>query len=337
MDRLRPDRIEDRVSRVGGQESPVRIANHSWFIALGLWVVACCFQPANAQNLETKLELRFTTAFAISNWPLSASWNLGAHLEARYDLNPLRFQLVLDPGVNFSRSVTTDAGLTELYALYREGQLDVSAGLERLPLEVARLSLPYSLEPVSPLGNRQGRWGARISWNPEETRVRLAILEDAGRLIPILSLRREFSDFELEAHALYLARWVVGLGGSGTVAGLVVYGESWLFLHPLEARYTLGLSGSLADSLWTLEGGYATTLPILPANHFLAGQWIIPQGEEARWNLGTYLLLDNPLRVQLSTSYIYAFSNYELNSTLAAQFGPQPWALVFRLTIRGFM
>lgn len=308
-----------------------------WFVVRSLWLVAVCLQPTLAQNLETRLELRFSTALAINNTPLTASWSLGAHLEARYNLSPLRLNLVLDPGVSFSRSVTTDAGLTELYALYREGQLDVSAGLERLPLEAARLSLPYSLEPVSPLGTRQGRWGARVSWNPEETRVRLAILEDAGRLIPILSLRREFGAFELEAHALYPARWVVGLGGSGTVAGLVVYGESWLFFNPLEARYALGLSGSLADSLWTLEGGYATTLSLLPASHFLAGQWIIPQGEEASWSLGTYLLLDHPLRVQVSTSYIYTLSSYELNSTFAAQFGPQPWALVFRLTIRGFM
>jgi len=325
------------VSGVGGQESPARMANRSWFIALGLWVVACCLQPVNAQNLETKLELRFTTALAMSNLPPGANWSLGAHLEARYNLNPLRLNLVLDPGVNFSRLVTADLGLTELYALYREGELDVSAGLERLPLEVARLSLPYSLESLSPLGNRQGRWGARVSWNPVETRVRLGVLEDAGRLIPILSLRREFSDFELEAHALYPARLVMGLGGSGTVAGLVVYGETWFLLNPLDARYALGLSGSLAGSFWTLEGGYATTLPLLPASHFLAGQWLLPQGEEARWNLGAYLLPDNPLRAQISASYIYTLSNYELNSTLAAQFGPQPWVLVFRLFLRGFM
>lgn len=292
-----------------------------------------CLQPAWAQSLETRLELRFSTALAISSLPPDASWGLGVRLETRYNLDSLRFQLVLEPGANFSRSVTTDAGLTELYALYREGELDVSVGLERLPLEVARLSLPFSLEPVGPLGNRQGRWGVRVSWNPEATRLRLAVLEGAGRLVPVLSLRGEFSDFELEAHALYPSRPVLGLGGSGTLAGLVVYGEGWLLLSPLEARYMLGLSGSLGQSLWTLEGGYAGTLP----GHFVAGQWILPQGEETRWSLGTYLWWAHALQAQLSTAYSYALSNYEFSVTLAAQFGPQPWRLLFQLNLRVFL
>ncbi len=314
-------------------QSPVRRTS-PWFIALGLWVAAGWLQPVWAQNLKTRLELRFTTALAISNLPLGASWGLGARLEARYDLDPLRFYLVLEPGVNFARPVITDAGLTELYLLYRRGELDLSAGLERLPLEVARLSLPYSLEPLSPLGTRQGRWGARVGWNPEATRVRLAVLEDAGRLVPILSLRREFAEFELEAHALHPAQWVVGLGGSGTVAGVVVYGEGWLFLNPLEARYALGLSGHLGEGLWTLEGGYAT-LPFRPASLFLAGQWAMPQGEEARWSLSAYLLPDNPWQAQLGASYAYALPNAELSASLAL-LGPQPWALVLRLALRGF-
>ncbi|MCS7068730.1 MAG: hypothetical protein RMK51_04250 [Meiothermus sp.] len=312
------------------------MAHRPWFIGLSLWLVAACLQPTLAQTLETRLEVRFSTGLAISNAPLTASWGLGARLEARYDLSPLRFQLVLDPGVSFSRSVTPDAGLTELYALYREGELDVSAGLERLPLEVARLALPYSLEPVSPLGNRQGRWGGRVSWNPEATRLRLAVLEAGGRLVPALSLRREFGEFELEAHALYPARPVVGLGGSGTVAGLVVYGEGWLLLNPSEARYALGLSGSLGEGWWTLEGGYATTLPLLPASHFLAGQWTLPLGEEARWNLSTYLLLEHPLRVQLSSGYIYLQPNYELNATLNAWFTYERAVLNCVLWLRAF-
>lgn len=306
-----------------------------WFVGLGLWVTVC-FQPVYAQNPETRLELRFTSAFAISNLPLSARWGLGAHLEARYDLNPLRFQLVLDAGVNFSRSVTTDLGLTELYALYREGELDVSVGLERLPLEVARLSLPYNLEPASLLGNRQGRFGARVSWNPEETRIRLVVLENAGRPLPILSLRQEFGSFELEAHALYPARWVLGLGGSGTVAELVIYGEGWLLLEPLEARYALGLSGSLGEGVWTLEGGYASFLPRLSPQHFLAGQWVLPQSEDSRWSLVAYLFFEPALYSQLAASHTYALENYQLDSTLTAQFGALPFILSFQLTIRGF-
>ncbi|WP_297859687.1 hypothetical protein [Meiothermus sp.] len=298
--------------------------------------VAVCLQPTLAQNLETRLEFRYSTALAISHTPLTTSWSLGAHLEARYDLSPLRFQLVLDPGVRFSTAVTTDAGLTELYMLYREGELDVSAGLERLPLEVARLALPYSLETVGSLGSRQGRWGVRLGWNPEATRLRLAVLEEAGRLVPVLSLRREFGGLELEAYALYPARPVLGLGGSGTVAGLVVYGEGWLLLDPPEARYALGLSGSLGEGWWALEGGYASTLPLLAASHFLAGQWVFTQGEDARWNLSTYLLLNHPLRAQLSASYIYLFSNYELSSNLNVLLSNERTVLNIVLGVRAF-
>ncbi len=309
--------------------------DHRWLLGLGLWM-ACGLQPALAQGLETRLELRFSTALAVSHLPPSASWGLGAQLEARYELQPLRFQLVLDPGMRISHSVITEAGLSELYVLYRENELDVSAGLERLPLEVARLSLPYSLEALSPLGNRLGRWGARISWSPEATRLRLALLEDAGQLLPVLSLRREFGGSELEAHALYPTRWVLGLGGSGTVAGLVLYGEGWLLLNPLETRYALGLSGSLDEGLWTLEGGYATTLPLLPASHFLSGQWIIPQGEEASWSLTAYLLLSNPWQFQLGTGYRYSLAEHELNASLTAQFSSQSWRLLLTLSIRAF-
>lgn len=305
--------------------------SHAWLLGLGL---AWGCQPGLAQNLETRLELRFSTALVFSHLPPGASWGLGAHLEARYDLNPLRFQLVLDPGVSFARAVTAEAGLTELYALYREGALDVSAGLERLPLEVARLRLPFSLEPLSPLGNRQGRWGARVSWNPEASRLRLVVLEEAGRWLPVLSLRREFGDFELEAHALYPARWVLGLGGSGTVAELVIYGEGWLLLEPLEARYTLGLSGSLGEGVWTLEGGYAGLLPLQPAGYFLAGQVLLPQ-EEASWVLQAHLGLDDPARWLLSVRYTLGQPDLELSTGLSAQGGPTP-TLSLSLWLRAF-
>lgn len=56
----------------------------------------------------------------------------------------------------------------------------------------------------------------RVSWNPETTRLRLGVLDEAGQPFPVLGLRREFGGFELEAHALYESRPVVGLGGSGS-------------------------------------------------------------------------------------------------------------------------
>lgn len=309
------------------------------FIAYSLLLVACCLQLAPAQDLQTKLELRFTTALALNSaFPPSALWSLGAHLEARYTLEPFRLNLVLDPGVNFARGVTTDAGLTEAYGLYRQGELDLSLGLERLPLETARLSLPYSLEPLSPLGNRQGRFGARVSWNPEAARVRLALLEDSGQLVPVLSLRREFGDFELEAHTLYRSdRVLVGLGGSGTLDELVLYGELWALGYPTDWRYVVGLSGALGEGLWTLEAGRAAPSGLEPVRPLLAGQLSLPQGEDASWNVLAKLLLDSDaLRVQAGLGYTLSLNDLQLESALTAQIGPEPFSLRLVLNFRAF-
>jgi hypothetical protein len=128
---------------------------------------------------------------------------------------------------------------------------------------------------------------------------------------------------------------VLGLSGSGTVAGVVVYGEGWALFDPFEARYALGLSGSLGEGLWTLEGGYASFPSLLPLGPFLAGQWTLPLGEEALWNLSTYLLLDGPVRPVLSARYAQSRPDAELSLTLSLQLGPAP-ALGFSLGVRAF-
>lgn len=309
-----------------------------WLIALGFLLPAFCFPPALAQDLQTRLELRFTTALAVNSaFPPSALWGLGAHLEARYTLEPFGLNLVLDPGVNFAQPVITDAGLTEAYGLYRQGELDLSLGIERLPLETARLSLPYSLEPLSPLGNRQGRLGARVSWNPEAARVRLALLEDSGQVMPVLSLRREFGDFEMEAHGIYRNdRVIIGLGGSGTLADLVLYGEVWMLGWPPDWHYALGLSGAWGDGIWTLEGGRAAPSALEPVRPLLAGQLSLPEGEEASWNVLGKLLFGDALRLQAGIGYTLAIDDAQLESTLIAQIGPEPFSLRLVLGLKAF-
>jgi len=276
----------------------------SWFLGL-LWLA---LPLAHAQGDEARLELRFSSSLALTPFQSGLAWSLGGHLEARYNPHPLALYLVLDPGISFTQPVLSDAGLTELYLLYRAGPLDLSLGLERLPLETARLSLPFSLEPTSPLGLRQGRWGARVSWSPEATRWRLAFLENAGQLVPLLSLRREFVDFDLEAHALYLTRWVLGLGGSG----------------------------SLADSLWTLEGGYAA-LPSLPVGPFLAGQWLIPQAEEARWSLEAALWLGPSWQSLFGAHYLQSQPDYDLTAYLRLALGSPVSNLSLGISMRVFL
>lgn len=300
--------------------------------------------PALAQSfgvdgLESKLELDFSSALGLNAaLPPSASWGLGGHLEARLTLEPIRFNLVLDPGLQLGSPVFSDPGLTEAYALFRKNDLDLSAGVERLPLEYARLSLPYSMEPVSPLGKRRGLLGLRLGWNPEATRLRLGLLQNSAGAFGILSLRREFAGFELEAHATAPSgRPTVGLGGSGTLEALVLYGEVWYFWNPSEVRYALGLSANLGDGIWTVEGGYTAASAAGPVRHLLAGQYTLPQGEDKSWNLLAKVFFDpDAVRGQLGLSLATSREDSELSVGAAAQLGPEPLALSLKVGIKLF-
>lgn len=303
----------------------------------------CFLLPASglplafAQGLETKLELKFGSAVAVNAAVApSVLWSLTAHLEARYALEPLHFSLVLDPGVQFGSPTIRDAGLTEVFVLLRQDALDFSAGVERLPLETARLGLPYSLEPVSPLGNRQGLPGVRVSWNPEATRLRLAVLADSGQVVPVLSLRREFSGFELEAHSLYRDGLILGLGGSGTLGETVVYGEVW-WLAPSRWRGVLGLSGNLGDGTWTLEGGYAAPSAVEPVRPLLAGQLTFPQNETTTWTFVSKLFFGpDGFRTQTGLEYSLNLEQTALDATLTARTGPEPFSLQLAVVVHSF-
>lgn len=312
-------------------------AHRRWLVVFCLLFPASCFPLALAQALETRLEFRLTGAFALDALrPPSAFWGIGAHFEVRYRLEPVTLNLVLDPAVSFAQQATSDAGLTELYALYRQGEFDLSAGLERLPLETARLSLPFGLELLGSLGNRQGRWGVRASWNPAGARVRLALLEDSGAVLPVLSLRREFGDFELEGHLLYRGDQVLaGLGGSGTFAERVFYGEVWALGGPADWRYLLGVSGALGDGMWMLEGGRAAPSVLEPVRPLIAGQVTLPQGEEGSWSGVSKVFFDpDALRGQLGLGYTWAREDVQTESVLLARLGPEPFSFRLALSVR---
>jgi hypothetical protein len=190
---------------------------------------------------------------------------LFAHLEAELDLSPVTLRGVLDPSVALPDPTptepTADPGLSEAYALYRSGNLDLSLGLERLPLTGARLSEPFSLEPRGKGGLPQGVLGARVSLFLDGVRIRPAVLYQDDHLGGVLSVRFDLGGAEFEAHALYLDGAALGLSGSGLVGDLVLYGEGWLLadaeLGNLRGRGALGLSGFWGDALWTVEAALA--------------------------------------------------------------------------------
>ncbi len=277
---------------------------------------------------------------------------LRAHLEADYDVSPLSFRLVLEPGVNLNGplidNVVFEPGLTEAYALYRLDTLDFSAGLERLPLEYARLSAPFSIEPIGKTGLKQGLWGARATLYLNDWRVRPALVyrsqdEQAGAVI---SVKKNFSDFELEAHTLYLdQRFALGLGGSGLLGDLIIYGETWLLSNDFEGRAALGLSGFWDDKLWMLEAAYAPN-PLVPKVDAVAqilGQISIPQGENGSVEFGTALAyLDQPplipqtLYALINASYQISEQDYTLSTGITALISEQSQSYNLNFSLTGF-
>ncbi|HEU4741557.1 MAG TPA: hypothetical protein VFS50_08190 [Meiothermus sp.] len=286
-------------------------------------------QSFGVEGLETRFSLEFSANVLFSQpVPPTPAWELRGDLETRYARDAWSFNLALNPGLQVGPRVFTDWGLSEAYALYRWGDLDLSAGFERIPLEVARLSVPYSLEAVSPLGQRQGKLGARLTWNPENTRLRLAFLENPNGWFGLASLRHEFAGFELEAHLLAPSgQLVFGLGGSGTLENLVVYGEVWGLLPQWrfpQWRYALGLSGNLGEGLWTLEGGYASPLPGQPPRRFAAAQVSQPVGLEASWSAVAQLFFDpDGLRSRWAITYNPLLDAQEATYTVFVQLGPE--------------
>lgn len=307
---------------------------------LGLLSSTGLGQDFGSERLEWRASLEFSSAVALMGAAVpSGSWGLGAHLEARYRLEFGSLNLTLDPGVRFGTEVRTEAGLTEAYLLVPQGEFDLGIGIERLPLEVARLSLPYSLEPLGEFGQRKGLPVIRVSWNPEGARVRLAVLEVGCSAVPVLSLRRAFGDFELEGHALYRDdRAVLGLGGSGTLGTLVFYGEVWALTNPLDWRYAFGASGSLPDGLWTLEGGYTSVLPGAAPRRSLIGSAFFSQGENVGWNFSGALFFDtDAVRGQMNLAYSVAQDEANFSSSLTAHFGPQVTVWIARIVVQLFL
>jgi hypothetical protein len=266
---------------------------------------------------------------------------LKAHLEGDLTFDDLGFFLVLDPNltINDKSEVEGEIGLTELYGRYQVGDFDISAGFERLPLETARLSVPFSLSEVSsedvsadsPKGSLEGIWGARVLWYPGDYRFRLASFYRTGdeQFGVAFSAKRFFGEFELEATAIYDNHFTFGLNGSGLLGEVVVYGETWLLLNTPATdgtettfRALLGATGYLGDSLWTLEAGYFPSFGSSSSYPQLLAQWQLPQ-DNTTWSLGGGAGLQNEkviglLAASIGVSEDNLNTTFNLNSQISA-------------------
>lgn len=266
---------------------------------------------------------------------------LKAHLEGDLTFDDLGFYLVLDPNVtvNDKSELEGEIGLTELYGRYEMGEFDFSVGLERLPLETARLSVPFSLSEVksenvsadSPKGSLAGIWGARVLWYPGDYRFRLASFyrTDDEQVGVAFSAKRFFGEFELEATAIYDNHFTFGLNGSGLIGDVVVYGETWVLLNTPVTNGTettfrglLGATGYLGDSLWTLEAGYFPSFGSTSSYPQVLAQWQLPQ-DNTTWSLGGGAGLQNEqvvglLAASIGVSEDNITTTFNLNSQISA-------------------
>ncbi|MEZ4629757.1 MAG: hypothetical protein R2880_03410 [Deinococcales bacterium] len=289
------------------------------------------------------------------------SLGLDGHLELEYQaderLEGLSGHVVLDPSSSFDggNEPSLDAGLTEAYLLYRRGSVDVSGGLERLPLETARLNVPFSIavkDPtrlsLDPKGFFQGIWGARLSWFSDSVRLRAAGFYKDESFGAALSARAFFGDFELEAHAVYDKNLNFGLGGSGLLGDIVIYGEGWFLLNRSvtideiesqrnEILASLGATGYLGDGIWTLEGAYLPSLISSDAHPQLAGQLSFPYGESGNWSLDLRaLFVSEGAAGGFALSYTEALADRNVTLSLSSQLSDRALALGLGAKVTGF-
>lgn len=297
----------------------------AWLVWLGTLMLV---YPTTAAEVELATIGTFAPGV-----PPAVIWTARLHLEAGRESGPVTLRLVLDPAI-WGDGTTTQfiPGVTEAYVRRQSAQAEVSAGVERLPLEVGRLTIPFSVEPVDALGLHAGVPGIRVALYPDNaTRLRLAAFEQDGLVRSLVSLRRQFATFEVEGHAVMLGRrTAIGLGGSGLVRSLVLYGEVWVLSAPAEWRYAVGVSGSIPNGLWTLEGGYAAPLPGQVPRHQLAAELTRQASPEIAWSISARAFFDaDGVRGQAGIELVRSFASGDLTLTLAGQFGPgAPQAIV---------
>lgn len=242
---------------------------------LTVWLLWGLCATASAQRaapaLSDLFSLRGNTVFGFAA-PLSLtptfpaprpSWTLGAHLEANVDAQPVVAEpvsatFVLDPVLYFAETPQLTSVMTEAFVRYRATDFEVHAGLERWPLETARLSVPYGLEPSTLNGTRQGLPTLNLSYYLPTWQLSSALFYTPKNqhLVPLLQAKKTFATADLTLSALYDAAPVLGAGGSSTVGELVLYAEGWLLTQPLRPRGSVGLSGYLGQALYTLEAAY---------------------------------------------------------------------------------
>ena len=304
-------------------------------------LVACLLLLGGAPALAQVLlgEFSYATRVVLTDGaPARASVALTARLDATHAIAPFEVRLTAEPSLRIDDDARFEAGVSDAFVHFRHDDLVVSAGLERLVLETARLSTPFAVGPVSPRGVRQGVPGLRVRWFGSGTRVRLAVLHDGDGLGGVLSLRHELGVGEVEAHAVALSEgFALGLGGSGLVGALVVYGEAWLLTDPIAARGALGVTGFVDEALWTAEVAFLPRAPGLDPRPALLGAVDLQGAGQGDWRLAGAAFLDaDALRGDVTLAYTQREPEGDVTAFVTARVGPGPAQVAIGIDVRTF-
>lgn len=165
-----------------------------------------------------------------------------------------------------SGSPAGSIGAIEGFVGYQADIGDFFVGRVSLPIETARLTLPYTLTPPDETGRRRGMEGARADLYLGASRLQVAAVREGDRWTPLAALRHAFSGWEATGHLLLHERGpAAGVGWSGLAGSTVVYGEAWSVPDEPRLRYSIGASGYLGDTFWT---GELARAPFVPGTTF---------------------------------------------------------------------
>ncbi len=201
--------------------------------------------------LESRVEARMDPKGPVAAFP---EWWAEATAEPRWVLD------LTKAGGKTEASVVWTRGL----AGFRFPAVDLYVGRFGLPLETARLTLPYTLTPPDEAGRRPGADGIRADVYLKAGRLQLVGAWDGEAWTPVVGWRRAALGWELTGHLLRSESGLVaGAGWSGLAGSTVVYGEGWRVAGEAGIRFSVGATGYVGDLLWTAEVARA---PFNPAS-----------------------------------------------------------------------
>src|SRR5690606_17465216 len=103
-------------------------------------------------------------------------------------------------------------------------------------------------------GRRPGGDGVRADVYLSSGRLQVAAMRAGQQWTPLIGWRQQLVGGEATGYVLWKEHGpAAGVGASGLVGSTVVYGEAWSLPGEQGLRGSVGATGYLGDSLWTVE------------------------------------------------------------------------------------